>query len=139
MNTPLLPWWLAVPVALLLVLSGIVALVGSAGLLRFKHFLFTHPCPHHGEHAGYVFFMVLAVAISASHLMSRPILHPLILSVLLIITSPVTAIFLMRAAIKREHRQRLAEYGPDEPGYLDMPHKAPLPKDLAQPPAGDKT
>jgi multicomponent K+:H+ antiporter subunit G len=83
--------------------------------------------------------MVLAVAISASHLMSRPILHPLILSVLLIITSPVTAIFLMRAAIKREHRQRLAEYGPDEPGYLDMPHKAPLPKDLAQPPASDKT
>ncbi|MCC9162310.1 MULTISPECIES: monovalent cation/H(+) antiporter subunit G [Alcaligenes] len=138
MTTPLLPWWLAVPVALLLVLSGIVALVGSAGLLRFKHFYSRIHAPTMGNTLG-TFFMVLAVAISASHLMSRPILHPLILSVLLIITSPVTAIFLMRAAIKREHRQRLAKYGPDEPGYLDMPHKAPLPKELAEPPTSDRT
>ncbi|AYR19699.1 monovalent cation/H(+) antiporter subunit G [Alcaligenes faecalis] len=138
MTTPLLPWWLAIPVALLLVLSGIVALVGSVGLLRFKHFYSRIHAPTMGNTLG-TFFMVLAVAISASHLMSRPILHPLILSVLLIITSPVTAIFLMRAAIKREHRQRLAKYGPDEPGYLDMPHKAPLPKELAEPPASDRT
>ncbi|QBH21276.1 cation:proton antiporter [Alcaligenes faecalis] len=113
-------------------LSGIVALIGSAGLLRFKHVYSRIHAPTMGNTLG-TFFMVLAVAISASHLMSRPILHPLIISVLLIITSPVTAIFLMRAAIKREYRQRLAEYGPDEPGYLDMPHKAPLPADLLPP------
>ncbi len=132
MTDTLLPWWLSIPVALLLVLSGIVALIGSAGLLRFKHVYSRIHAPTMGNTLG-TFFMVLAVAISASHLMSRPILHPLIISVLLIITSPVTAIFLMRAAIKREYRQRLAEYGPDEPGYLDMPHKAPLPADLLPP------
>ena len=132
MTDTLLPWWLAIPVALLLVLSGIVALIGSAGLLRFKHVYSRIHAPTMGNTLG-PFLMVLALATRASHLISRPILHPLIISVLLIITSPVTAIFLMRAAIKREYRQRLAEYGPDEPGYLDMPHKAPLPADLLPP------
>ncbi len=123
-TTPLLPWWLAIPVALLLVLSGIVSLIGSAGLLRLKHFYSRIHAPTMGNTLG-VFFMILAVAISSSYLLSRPILHPIIITLLLVITSPVTAILLMRAAIKRELRQRLADYAPDEPGYMSVPCKAP--------------
>lgn len=134
-TTPLLPWWLAIPVALLLVLSGIVSLIGSAGLLRLKHFYSRIHAPTMGNTLG-VFFMILAVAISSSYLLSRPILHPIIITLLLVITSPVTAILLMRAAIKRELRQRLADYAPDEPGYRSVPCKAPAPaaKDAETPP-----
>ncbi|HRL21135.1 MAG TPA: monovalent cation/H(+) antiporter subunit G [Alcaligenes sp.] len=122
--TTLLPWWLAVPVALLLVLSGIVSLIGSAGLLRLKHFYSRIHAPTMANTLG-VFFMILAVTISSSYLLSRPILHPIIITLLLVITSPVTAILLMRAAIKRELRQRMADYAPDEPGYMSVPCKAP--------------
>ncbi len=125
-TTALLPWWLAVPVALLLVLSGLVSLIGSAGLLRLKHFYSRIHAPTLGNTLG-VFFMILAVAVSSSYLLSRPILHPIIITLLLVITSPVTAILLMRAAIKRELRQRLADYAPDEPGYMSVPNKAPSP------------
>lgn len=120
-----LPWWIAVPVALLLVLSGIVSLVGSLGLIRLKHFYSRIHAPTLGNTLG-VFSLLMAVVLLSSFLLSRPIVHPLIISILLIITSPVTAIFLMRAAIKRELRQRLADYAPDEPGYLSVPTKHPI-------------
>lgn len=120
-----LPWWIAVPVAILLVLSGIISLVGSIGLLRLQHFYSRIHAPTLGNTLG-IFCMLLSVIILSSFLLNRPIFHPLIISILLIITSPVTAIFLMRAAIKRELRQRLAEYAPDEPGYMSVPSKLPV-------------
>ncbi|MCX5590613.1 monovalent cation/H(+) antiporter subunit G [Alcaligenes endophyticus] len=120
-----LPWWIALPVAVLLVLSGIISLVGSLGLLRLRHFYSRIHAPTLGNTLG-VFCMLMSIIILSSFLFSRPILHPLIISILLIITSPVTAIFLMRAAIKRELRQRLAEYAPDEPGYMSVPSKHPV-------------
>lgn len=120
-----LPWWVAVPVAALLVLSGLISLIGSLGLLRLSHFYSRIHSPTMGNTLG-IFCMLIAVILSGSFLSSRPIVHPLIITLLLVITSPVTAIFLMRAAIKRELRQRLADYAPDEPGYMSVPSKHPL-------------
>jgi len=33
-----LPWWAALPTALLLVFGGVITLVGALGLVRLKHF-----------------------------------------------------------------------------------------------------
>ena len=38
MSVAMLPWWAAVPVAVLLVLGGLITLVGTLGLLRLKTF-----------------------------------------------------------------------------------------------------
>lgn len=115
--------WIALPVALLLILSGIITLTGALGLIRLEHFYKRIHAPTLGNTLG-VFCMLIAMTLLFSTLTSRPFLHPLLITVLLVITSPVTAIFLMRAAIKRELRQRTALYAPDEPGYMDMPNKA---------------
>lgn len=119
--------WVAIPAATLLVISGIVTLTGSLGLLRLKHFYSRIHAPTLGNTLG-VFCMLISMVLLFTTLSSRPFLHPFIITVLLIISTPVTAIFLMRAAIKRELAQPLADYAPDEPGYMDLPYKTPNPE-----------
>lgn len=116
------PFWLNLVISLLIVLSGIITLVGSLGLVRLPHFYSRMHAPTLGNTLG-VFCLLVACSLVASFSAKQLLIYPLIITVLLIITSPVTAILLMRAAIKRELRQRVAEYAPDEPGYMDMPTK----------------
>lgn len=117
-----LPLWISIPASLLMILSGIITVTGALGLIRLKHFYSRIHAPTLGNTFG-VFCMLMAMVILFSSLTSRPFLHPLFITVLLVIATPVTAIFLMRAAIKRELNQRLADYAPDEPGYMELPYK----------------
>lgn len=118
-----LPVWLNVIISLLIVLSGIITLVGTLGLVRLKHFYSRMHAPTLGNTLG-VFCLLIACSLVASINAKQLLIYPLIITVLLIITSPVTAIFLMRAAIKRELRQRMTDYAPDEPGSMDLPTKS---------------
>lgn len=122
-----LPLWISLPAAFFIVLSGIITVTGALGLIRLNHFYSRIHAPTLGNTFG-VFCMLLAMVILFSALTSRPFLHPLFITVLLVIATPVTAIFLMRAAIKRELRQRVADYAPDEPGYMDLPKKGSIPE-----------
>lgn len=124
-----LPFWLTLLISALIVLSGVIALVGTIGLVRLKHFYSRMHAPTLGNTLG-VFCLLLACALTLSFVAKKLLIYPFIITVLLVITSPVTAILLMRAAIKREHAERLAEYAPDEPGLMDMPTKAKLEKPL---------
>lgn len=117
------PFWLNAIISLLIVLSGIITLVGTLGLVRLKHFYSRMHAPTLGNTLG-VFCLLIACALTASVTAKQLLIYPLIITVLLIITSPVTAILLMRAAIKRELRQRLTDYAPDEPGSMDLPTKS---------------
>lgn len=117
------PLWLSVVVSLLIVLSGMITLIGTVGLVRLKHFYSRMHAPTLGNTLG-VFCLLLACTLVASVSAKQLLIYPLIISVLLIITSPVTAILLMRAAIKRELRQRMTDYAPDEPGSMDLPTKS---------------
>ncbi|TGV05483.1 cation:proton antiporter [Alcaligenaceae bacterium 429] len=119
-----IPLWISIPTALLLILSGIITLVGSLGLIRLRHFFSRMHAPTLGNTLG-VFFMLLAMVLMYSYLSDHVIVHPLLITLLLVITSPVTAILLMRAAIKRELSQRTVTYAPNEPGHMDLPHKSP--------------
>ena len=60
-----LPLWAAVPVALLLVLAGIVTLTGSIGLLRLRSFHERMHAPTMGMTMG-VFCVALAATVIAS-------------------------------------------------------------------------
>ncbi|MFA5488091.1 MAG: monovalent cation/H(+) antiporter subunit G [Candidimonas sp.] len=101
-----LPFWIAVPAALLLVASGILTVTGSLGLLRLPTFYSRIHSPTLGNTLG-VFFVLLASVLVSSFLEQRVIMHQLLITVLLVITSPATAMMLMRAAIHRNiARQR---------------------------------
>lgn len=117
-----LPLWLSLVISALIILSGIITLVGTLGLVRLKHFYSRMHAPTLGNTLG-VFCLLVACSLVASFGAKKLLIYPLIITVLLVITSPVTAILLMRAAIKREHQEPLAEYAPDEPGLMDMPMK----------------
>lgn len=99
-----LPIWLAIPVALLLVSAGLITVIGSLGLLRLPTFYARMHAPTMGNTLG-AFCVLLASILVSSFLEQRPILHPILITILLVVTAPCTAILLMRAAIKRQARR----------------------------------
>ncbi len=111
-----LPFWIAVPAALLLVLGGIVAFTGSLGLLRLPTFYTRIHAPTMGNTLG-VFSVLLASQLLTSWQERGLLLHHLLITVLLVITSPITAVLLMRAAIRRkvgrEQRQAAETANPE--------------------------
>ncbi|NYT86764.1 monovalent cation/H(+) antiporter subunit G [Pollutimonas harenae] len=111
MNT--LPIWVSIPVALLLVISGVLTLTGSLGLLRLPTFYSRIHAPTLGNTLG-VFCVLVASILVSSALEQRLIIHQILITVFLVISSPVTAMLLMRAGIKRKLREeeRLLQQGP---------------------------
>lgn len=95
-----LPLWAAVPAAVLLVAGGLLTLVGSLGLLRLDVFYARIHAPTMGTTLG-TGCVLLASMLVASALAQRPVFHEVLIAVLLVVTSPVTAMLLMRAAISR--------------------------------------
>ncbi|MHA3903034.1 monovalent cation/H(+) antiporter subunit G [Castellaniella sp. WN] len=103
-----LPLWAAVPVALLLVLAGLVTLTGSLGLLRLRSFHERMHAPTMGMTLG-VFCVALAATVVASFLQHRPIVHEWLICLFLFMTAPVTAILLMQSARQRQRKHADAD------------------------------
>ena len=97
------PAWAALPVALLLVLAGCLAVTGALGLLRLSNFYqrIHGPALLNSLGAGCV---LIASMLYFSALQSRPVIHELLITVFMVLTAPVTAILLTRAAIFRDRR-----------------------------------
>ena len=95
-----LPAWAAVPAAILLVLGGLCTLVGSLGLLRLELFFQRMHAPSMGTTLGTGCVLAASVLVSSA-LANRPIVHEILITVFIVITAPMTAILLMRAAVKR--------------------------------------
>ncbi|NLC36901.1 MAG: cation:proton antiporter [Alcaligenaceae bacterium] len=106
--SPDLPNWAMLAISLLLVVAGFFAFTGSLGLLRLPHFYSRIHAPTLGNTLA-AFCIVVSILIMASVTEHRFVAHSLLVSFFLIITSPVTAMLLMRAAIKRELRRGVAE------------------------------
>ncbi len=106
------PLWAALPVALLLVLAGLLAVTGALGLLRLSNFYqrIHGPALLNSLGAGCV---LIASMLYFSALQSRPVIHELLISVFMVLTAPVTAILLMRAAIFRDRRAGRNDVPPD--------------------------
>ncbi len=95
------PLWAALPAAALLVCGGLLVLVGSFGLLRLDSFYARIHAPTMGSTLGAGCVLVASMLVSSA-LAERPVIHEMLITLFILLTSPVTAMLLMRAAIFRQ-------------------------------------
>lgn len=100
MNAAAVPLWAALPAALLLVGGGLLTLIGSLGLLRFDTFYARLHAPTLGTTLGAGCVLLASILVSSA-LAQRPVLHEVLITVCLVMTSPITTMLLMRAALFR--------------------------------------
>lgn len=114
-QAPDLPAWAALIVALLLLGGAAVTLVGSLGLLRLKTFYDrVHP-PTLGSSLGMA-LIVLASIVCFSVLRSRLSVHEMLIAVFVTVTTPVTYMLLVRAALYRDRVEDQSRSPPDDDG-----------------------
>ncbi len=98
-----LPLWVTIPGTVLLVIGGILVLAGGIGLLRLPDFFSRMHPPTMGTSLGTGCVLIASMLVSSA-LVGRPVLHELLITVFIIVTTPVTAMLLMSAAL---HRTRI--------------------------------
>lgn len=110
-----LPLAASILVAALLLLGAFLAFIGSFGLLRLNSFYKRVHAPTLGTTLGA--FSILAGSIAYFSLsQSRPVFHEVLIGVFLSLTTPITLMLLVRAALYRDRE----EGSPDVP-HLDLP------------------
>jgi multicomponent K+:H+ antiporter subunit G len=108
-----LPAWAAVLTAMLLFVGAAVTLVGSLGLLRLGSFYERVHAPTLGTTLG-TGCVAIASVIYFTVLETRPVLHELLIVVFVTVTTPVTLMILVRAALFRDRSENTAGVpGPD--------------------------
>jgi multicomponent K+:H+ antiporter subunit G len=95
-----LPAWAALPAAVLLIIGGLCTLIGSLGLVRLEQFFERMHGPSMGNTLGTGCVLMASVLVSSA-LAHRPIVHEILITVFIVITAPMTAMLLMRAAARR--------------------------------------
>jgi multicomponent K+:H+ antiporter subunit G len=100
MSPDTLPLWVSVPAAVLLIIGGLLTLIGSFGLLRFDNFYSRMHPPTMGTTLGTGSVLIASMLVSSAAL-HRPVIHELLIAVFIVLSAPVTAILLMRAARRR--------------------------------------
>ena len=98
-------------VALLLLVSGFVTLVGALGLLRLRDYFLRMHAPSLAYTLG-SWAVALASVLHFSFGEIRLSLHVWLIIILLSITAPVTTVLLARAALFRERRAGAADLPP---------------------------
>jgi multicomponent K+:H+ antiporter subunit G len=100
-DATLLPMWVELLTAALLLASSLFALSGALGLLRLKDFFQRMHPPALASTLG-VWCVALASILYFSALKHSPVLHALLIPILLAITLPITTLLLARAALFRK-------------------------------------
>lgn len=95
-----LPLWAALPAAVLLICGGLLTAIGSLGLLRLDAFYARIHAPTMGNTLGAGCVLIASMLVSST-IAGRPVIHELLITVFILLTSPVTAILLMRATAYR--------------------------------------
>ena len=100
-----LPAWAIGAVAVLLVLGATIIVIGALGLLRLPTF-------YQRMHGPAIIvtlgggFLLLASMLYFTVAQSRLVIHEVIIAVFLLLTAPVVAMTIMRAAVYRDLRAR---------------------------------
>jgi multicomponent K+:H+ antiporter subunit G len=108
-----LPAWALVVVVILLVVGAAATLIGSLGLLRLRTFYERVHAPTLGTTLG-TGCIVIASMIYFSALGTRLVLHELLILIFVTVTTPVTLMILVRAAVLRDstkNKESAAEQG----------------------------
>jgi multicomponent K+:H+ antiporter subunit G len=95
-----LPAWAALPAGILLIIGGLLVVIGSLGLLRMPSFYARMHPPTMGTTLGTGCVLVASMLVSSA-VAGRPVLHELLITLFIVMTTPVSAITLMGAAIAR--------------------------------------
>lgn len=96
-----LPVWAALPVALLLVAGSLLALIGSCGLLRLPDFHSRMHAPTLGNTLGLGCVLVASLLAAGAH-GQRLMLQEILITVLMVTTSPISTLLLMQAGLYRK-------------------------------------
>lgn len=94
------PAWVEVLTSLFVVVGAVLALVGAAGLWRFKTFFERAHGPAVASSGG-VWALSLATALYFSFSSDTVFVHALLIPLFIAITAPITTIFLLRAGLFR--------------------------------------
>jgi multicomponent K+:H+ antiporter subunit G len=117
-----MPVWVAIVVAVLVLLGAVLTLIGTLGLLRLRTFYDrVHP-PTLGTTLG-VGCVLLASMLYFTVLQSRPVVHEVLIAIFVTITTPVALMLLVNAALRRD-------WDDGEPNVPKAPH---LPSAKADP------
>lgn len=106
-----IPAWAAVLTCLLLLTGAILTLIGTVGLLRFDSFYQRVHAPTLGSTLG-IGCILLASMLFFSVLESRAIIHELLITALMVVTTPITLMLLARAALYRDRTEGSEEVPP---------------------------
>ncbi len=98
------PLWLAIPVAVLLVVASVLTLLGTVGLVRLGSFYDRIHAPTLGTSWG-TGGIILASAMLFSWLEGRLVIHDLLIGLFVVVTTPVTLMLLGRAALHRDRAE----------------------------------
>jgi multicomponent K+:H+ antiporter subunit G len=96
-----LPPWAALLTAAFVLLGAGLTLIGAVGLLRLKGFYQRVHAPTLGTTLGAAFILAGSI-VCFSVLQSRPVIHEILIAVFVTITTPVTLMLLVRAALSRD-------------------------------------
>lgn len=99
-----LPAWAALLTALLVALGAGLALTGSLGLLRLGRFYQRVHAPTLGTTLGAGCVLVGSM-IYFSVLQTRPVLHEILIAIFVTVTTPVSLMLLVRAAVFRDRSE----------------------------------
>ncbi len=110
MEVPNLPLWAALLTALLVVSGAAFTLIGAVGLMRLKFFYDRVHAPTLGATLGAALILIGSM-LCFSVLQTRFVAHEILIAIFSLLTTPVTFILLVRAALYRDR----AESNPDVP------------------------
>jgi multicomponent K+:H+ antiporter subunit G len=96
-----LPTWVMLLTAALVLVGAGLTLVGALGLLRLDSFYQRVHAPTLGTTLG-AGFILIASMLFFSVVQSRPVVHEVLIAIFVTVTTPVTLMLLVRAALSRD-------------------------------------
>lgn len=105
-----IPAWAALLVSLLMILGGSVIFIGALGLLRLPSFYQRIHGPAITSTLG-AGCLLLASMLYFSVSESRLVMHEIVIAIFLLLTVPVVAMLITRAAVYRDLRAKKRESG----------------------------
>ncbi|VFR50153.1 Na(+) H(+) antiporter subunit G [plant metagenome] len=108
MNAETVSLWFAIPAAILLVVGGILALIGSFGLLRLSNFYQRIHAPTLGATLG-CGCVLIASMLYFTGLSGRPVVHELLITIFVVMTAPLSAMMLIKVGLYRSGREERLE------------------------------
>ena len=108
-----LPTWAALLTAVLVLAGAVVTLIGSFGLLRLGNFYARVHAPTLGATFG-MGSILAGSALFFSVLEARLVVHEVLIAVFVTLTTPVTLMLLVRAALYRDRTEGSRDVPPSD-------------------------